>query len=120
MRRRGLRWRVGCSSSTTPRWSTIWVQSPDAMTGRVVRPPFETTPIFMPGFERGCCPLFIIKRQAEGVLDLLTALPCKNDEKFYWGVSGFAAGHEDIVSAYMIALLAAIDARRLKPIGPPR
>ena len=92
----------------------------DAMTGRVVRSPFETTPIFMPGFERGCCPLFIVKRHAEGVLDLLTALPCKNDEKFYWGVPGFAAGHEDIVNAYMIALLAAIDARGLKPIGPPR
>ena len=91
-----------------------------AMTGRVARPPFETTPIFMPGFEGGTCPLFVIKRHTEGVLDLLTALPCKNDETFFWVVSGFAAGHEDIVNAYMIALLAAIDARNLKPIGPPR
>ena len=88
--------------------------------GRVARPPFETTPIFMPGFEGGTCPLFVIKRHTEGVLDLLTALPCKNDETFFWVVSGFAAGHEDIVNAYMIALLAAIDARNLKPIGPPR
>ena len=91
-----------------------------AITGRVVRPPFETTPIFMPGFEGGSCPLFVIKRHAEGVLDLLTALPCKNDETFYWVVSGFAAGHEDVIGAYTIALLAAIEARGLKPIGPPR
>ena len=92
----------------------------DAMTGRVVQPPFEVTPVFMPGFEGRSCPLFIIKRHAKGVLDLLTALPLKNDEKFYWGVSGFAAGCEDLVGAYTIALLAAIDARGLKPIGPPR
>jgi hypothetical protein len=92
----------------------------NAMTGRIVRPPFETTPIFMPGFEGGSCPLFIIERHAGGVIDLLTVLPLKNDEKFYWGVSGFAAGHEDLVGAYTIALLAAIDARHLKPIGPPR
>jgi hypothetical protein len=91
-----------------------------AMTGRVARPPFETTPIFMPGFEGGTCPLFVIKRHTEGVLDLLTALPCKNDETFYWVVSGFAAGHEDVIGAYTIALLAAIEARGLKPIGPPR
>ena len=91
----------------------------DAMTGRVVRPPFETTPVFMPGLE-GCCPLFIIERHAKGVLDLLTALPLRNEEKFYWGVSGFAAGRQDLVGSYAIALLAAIDARGLKPIGPPR
>jgi hypothetical protein len=92
----------------------------NAMTGRIVRPPFETTPIFIPGFEGGSCPLFIIKRHARGVVDLLTALPLRNNEKFYWGVSGFAAGYEDLVGAYTIALLAAIDARHLKPIGPPR
>jgi hypothetical protein len=92
----------------------------NAMTGRIVRTPFETTPIFMPGFEGGSCPLFIIKRHAGGVVDLLTALPLRNDEKFYWGVSGFAAGHENVISAYTIALLGAIDTRKLKPIGPPR
>jgi hypothetical protein len=92
----------------------------DTMTGRIVRPPFETTPIFMPGFEGGSCPLFIIKRHTGGVVDLLTALPLKNNEKFYWGVSGFAAGCEDLVGAYTIALLAVIDARKLKPVGPPR
>ena len=65
--------------------------------GRVIRPPFEVTPIFMPGFERGSCPLFIVTRQAEGLLNLLTAIPMKNDEKFFWVVPGFAAGYEDIV-----------------------
>ena len=91
----------------------------DLMRGRVIQPPFEVTPIFMPGFE-GYCPLFIIKRHAGGVINLLTALPLRNNEEFYWGVCGFAAGHEDLFGSYTIALLAFIEARNLKPVGPPR
>ena len=60
--------------------------------GRVIRPPFEVTPIFMPGFEGGSCPLFIVKRHAEGVLEPADCASVKNDEKFYWGVSGFRRG----------------------------
>ncbi len=71
----------------------------DAMARGVVRPLFEVTPIFMPDFE-GYCPLFIIKRQGGEVVDLLTTLPLKNDEKFYSGVSSVAAGHEDLVGSF--------------------
>ena len=29
------------------------------MNERVIQPPFDVTPIFMPGFEGGSCPLFL-------------------------------------------------------------
>ena len=91
-----------------------------AMRGRVIQPPFEVTPIFMPGFEAGFCSLFAVTREAEGLVDLMTAIPVQNDEILFWAVPGFAAGHEELVGQYMTALLAAINARNLKPIGPPR
>jgi hypothetical protein len=87
---------------------------------RFIQPPFDVTPIFMPGFEGGSCPLFIVSRDAEGLVNLVSAIPMKNDETFFWVVSGFAAGHEELIDQLMVALLAAIDARDLKPIGSPR
>jgi hypothetical protein len=90
------------------------------MHGRVIRPSFDVTQIFMPGFERGSCPLFVVTREASGFVNLVTAIPVKNDETFFWAVPGFAAGCEELVGQIMTALLAAIDARNLKPIGPPR
>ena len=90
------------------------------MTERVIRPPFEVTPIFMPGFVAGTCPLFIVTGEAEGRVNLMTAFPLQNDETFYWGVPGFAPGNEELVGQYMTTLLATINARNLKPIGPSR
>jgi hypothetical protein len=92
----------------------------DAMAGSDIQPPFDVTPIFMPGFEGGSCPLFVVTRQAGDPVNLVTAIPVKNDETFFWAVPGFAAGYEELVDQTMMALLAAIDARDLKPIGPPR
>jgi hypothetical protein len=66
------------------------------------------------------CPLFVVTREAEGLVDLMTAIPVQNDETLFWAVPGFAAGHEELVGQYMTALLAIINARNLKPIGPPR
>jgi hypothetical protein len=91
-----------------------------AVSGRVIRPQFHVTPIFMPGFEGGSCPLFVVTREAEGLVNLVTSIPMKNDETLFWAVPGFAAGCEELVGQIMAALLAAIDARELKPIGPPR
>jgi hypothetical protein len=91
-----------------------------AMRGRVIQPPFDVTPIFMPGFEDGSCPLFVITREAETRVSLMTAIPMKTDETFFWAVPGFAAGYEELIGQTMTALLAAIGARDLKPIGPPR
>jgi hypothetical protein len=91
-----------------------------AMRGRVIRPRFDVTTIFMPGFEAGSCPLFVVTREAGGLVNLVTAIPMKNDETFFWAVPGFAAGCEEFVDQTMTALFAVIDARDLKPIGPPR
>jgi hypothetical protein len=85
----------------------------------VIQPPFDVTPIFMPGFEAGSCPLFVVMREP-GVVNVMTAVPVMNDETSFWAVPGFAAGCEEIAGQYMTALLAAIHARNLKPIGPPR
>jgi hypothetical protein len=74
----------------------------------------------MPGFEGGSCPLFVVTREAGGLVNLVTAIPMKNDETFFWAVPGFAAGYEEVVDQYMAALLAIINARNLKPIRPPR
>jgi hypothetical protein len=92
----------------------------DAMSGRVIQPPFDVTPIFMPGFAGGSCPLFIVTREAEGLVDLMTAIPMKNDEKFFWVVPGFPQDCEELDYKIVTGLLAAINARNLKPIGPPR
>ena len=43
---------------------------------------------------KATCPLFVIKRQAGGVLNLLTALPVRNMKSFT-GAFGFAADLED-------------------------
>ena len=89
-----------------------------AMRGRVIRPPFEVTPIFSPGFETGAsCPLFVFTRKAGGLLKLMTAIPVKNDETFLWAVPGFAADCEELVVHFAVALLWTIKARNLKPIG---
>ena len=90
------------------------------MNERFIQPPFDVTPIFMPGFEGASCPLFIVTREAEGLVNLVTAIPMKNDETFFWVVPGFAAGYEEFVGPAMTALLAAINSCDLKPIGPPR
>ena len=90
------------------------------MNERFIQPPFDVTPIFVPGFEGGSCPLFIVTREAEGLVNLVTAIPMKNDETFFWVVPGFAAGYEEFVGPAMTALLAAINSCDLKPIGPPR
>jgi hypothetical protein len=90
------------------------------MRGRVVRTPFETTAIFMPGFEAGSCPLFIITRKTDGLISFTTAIPMRNSETFFWAAPGFAADCDGTVVQIMVALLAAIDVRHLKPIGPPR
>ena len=87
---------------------------------RVIQPPFDVTPIFVPSFEGGSCSLFIVTREAEGLLNLVTAIPMKNDETFFWVVPGFAAGYEEFVGPAMTALLAAINSCDLKPIGPPK
>ena len=87
---------------------------------RFIQPPFDVTPIFMPGFEGASCPLFIVTRESEGLVNLVTAIPMKNDEAFFWVVPGFAAGYEEFVGPAMTALLAAINSCDLKPIGPPR
>jgi hypothetical protein len=92
-----------------------------AMRGSVIRPPFEVTPIFSPGFETGTsCPLFVVTRKAGGLLNLMTAIPVKNDETFFWAVPGFAADCGELVAHFAVALLWTIKARNLKPIGPPR
>jgi hypothetical protein len=44
----------------------------------------------------------------------------KTDETFFWAVPGFAAGYEELIGQTMTALLAAINARNLQPIGPTR
>jgi hypothetical protein len=93
----------------------------DSVCGRVIRPPFEVTPIFSPGFETGAsCPLFVLARKAGGLLKLMTAIPVKNDETFLWAVPGFAADCEELVVHFAVALLWTIKARNMKPIGPPR
>ena len=33
---------------------------------------------------------FVVTREAEGLVNLVTAIPMKNDEKFFWAVPGFA------------------------------
>jgi hypothetical protein len=90
------------------------------MNERFIQPPFDVTPIFVPGFEGDSCPLFIVTREAEGLVNLVTAIPWKNDEAFFWIVPGFAAGEEELIDQTMTALLAAISSRNLKPVGPPR
>ena len=92
----------------------------DAMRVRVIQPPFDVTPIFMPGFAGGSCPLFIVTREAAGLFSLMTAIPMKNDETFFWVVPGFPADCEELAYQIVTGLLAAINARDLKPIGPPR
>ena len=92
----------------------------DDMRGRVIRPPFEVTPIFMPGFERGSCPLFIVKRRAEGRRQSADCDSVKNDETFSGAFRVSLRVTRSLSTHYMVALLAAIDARNLKPIGPPR
>jgi hypothetical protein len=88
--------------------------------GLGAQPPFDVTPIFMPGFAGGVCLLFILTRDAGNVTGLRTAIPSRNDETFYWAAPGFAAGAEEIVLRLSAALLTAINIRNLKPIGPPR
>jgi hypothetical protein len=92
----------------------------DAMSGRIIHPPFDVTPIFMPGFAEDSCPLFIVTREAEGLVNLLTAIPMKNDETFFWVVMGFPADYEELACQIVTGLLAAINARNLKAIGRPR
>ena len=88
------------------------------MRGRVIRLPFEVTPIFSPGFETGTsCPLFVVTRKAGGLLNLMTAIPVRNDETFFWVVPGFAADCGELVTHFAVALLWTIKARYLKPIG---
>ena len=91
----------------------------DAMRGRAIRVPFDVTPIFMPSFAGGC-PLFVVTREAEDFVNLMTAVPMKSDETFCWAVPGFAGDYEELAEAIMAGLLGAINARDLKPIGPPR
>ena len=91
------------------------------MRGRIIRPPFEVTPIFSPGFETGAsCPLFVFRRKAGGLLKLMTAIPVKTDETFLWAVPGFAADCEELAVHFAVALLWTIKARKLKPIGQSR
>ena len=92
----------------------------DVVRGHVIQPPFDVTPIFKRGFEGGSCPLFIVTREVGGLVNLVTAIPMKNDGTFFWVVPGFAAGYEELVDQTMTALLSAISSRDLKPIGPPR
>jgi hypothetical protein len=92
----------------------------DDMDGRVIQPPFDVTPIFMPGLEGRFCPLFIVTRETSTTISLMTAFPTRNAETFFWGVTGFAKGSEKMRRNYAMALLSAIDARNLKLIGPPR
>jgi hypothetical protein len=64
--------------------------------------------------------LFVVTREAAGLVNLVTAIPMKNDETLIWAVPGFATGSEEFIDQIMTTLLAAINARDLKPIGPPR
>jgi hypothetical protein len=95
----------------------------DAIRGPIIQPPFDVTPIFIPGFVEGSCPLFIVTREATGLFNLfnlMTAIPMKNDETFYWVSPGFPADCEELAYQIVTGLLAAINAHDLKPIGPPR
>jgi hypothetical protein len=92
----------------------------DAIRGRIIQPPFDVTPIFMPGFVEGSCPLFIVTREATGLFNLMTAIPMKNDETFSWVVPGFPADCEELAYQIVTGLLAAINAHDLKPIGAPK
>jgi hypothetical protein len=90
----------------------------EAMKERAIWPPFDVTPIFMPGCARDVCPLFVITRETENLFGLTTAIPMKHRETLFWAVPGFHSKH--LATAIATALLAVIDIRDLKPIGPPR
>jgi hypothetical protein len=91
----------------------------DLMRGRVVRPPFDVTPIFVPGYIGDTCPLFVITREAGGCVKLMTALLVKNSGQLFWRVPDSVVNKE-IADQIMAAALATTEARNLKPAGPPR
>jgi hypothetical protein len=86
----------------------------DNPTERGLHPPFDITPIFVTGFDGGTCPLFIVKREAEGRVSVTTLLPSKDDEGFLWSVVG---GTNTLRTRYVEALLKTVT-RQLKPVGP--
>jgi hypothetical protein len=54
----------------------------DGMNGRVIQPPFDVTPIFMPGLEGSYCPLFIVTRETSTTISD-DAFPARNAETFF-------------------------------------
>jgi hypothetical protein len=96
-----------------------WDSAFEVMRGRVVQPPFDVTPIFVPGYIGDTCPLFVITREAGGFVKLMTALLVKNSGQLFWRVPDSAV-NEEIADQIMAAALATIEARNLKPAGPRR
>jgi hypothetical protein len=96
-------------------WNSVF----EIMRGRDVQPPFDVTPIFMPGYLGDTCPLFVITREAGGLVNVMTALPVKNSGQLFWSVPDSVVNKE-IADKLVTAALATIEARNLKPMGPPR
>ena len=91
----------------------------EIMRGRDVQPPFDVTPIFLPGYLGDTCPLFVITRETGGLVNVMSALPVKNSGQLFWSVPDSVANKE-IADQLVAAALATIEARNLKPIGVRR
>ena len=119
MRRRELRWRgrlFVVDHTLIDDFDHVFAVADEL----VIRPPFDVTPIFVPGFEASSCPLFVVMREAQdsrqtGDCDLRRRTMKRSSGSFR--VSPRA---EDLDGYTMIALLTAIRVRKLKPIRPPR